>query len=63
MAQSALSVNQATKALSIHRATLYRELKAGHIEARKIGRKTVILIDEIERYLNSRPVAPISEAA
>jgi predicted DNA-binding transcriptional regulator AlpA len=53
----ALSVRDAMKATSLGRTKLYREMKLGRIAARKIGRKTVFLADEIERYLKSLPVA------
>ncbi len=53
----ALSVADAMKATSLGRTKLYREMKLGRIAGRKIGRKTVFLIDEVERYLTSLPVA------
>lgn len=53
----ALSVRDAMKATSLGRTKLYHEMKLGRIAARKIGRKTVFLIDEVERYLASLPVA------
>lgn len=53
----ALSVSDAMKATSLGRTKLYREMKLGRIAARKIGRKTVFLADEVERYLNSLPMA------
>jgi predicted DNA-binding transcriptional regulator AlpA len=57
MPNQALSVCDALKATSLGRTKLYREIKLGKISARKIGRKTVFLADEIERYLNALPVA------
>ena len=57
MTKQALSVSDTLKSIRIGRTKLYREMKAGRIVARKIGRKTVFLADEIERYLASLPVA------
>lgn len=57
MSKQALSVADALNAISIGRTKLYREMKEGRIAARKIGRKTVFLADEIDRYLASLPVA------
>lgn len=53
----ALSVRDAMNTIRIGRTKLYREMKEGRIVARKIGRKTVFLADEVERYLSSLPVA------
>lgn len=53
----ALTVRDAMHTIRIGRTKLYREMKEGRIVARKIGRKTVFLADEIERYLSSLPVA------
>ena len=54
---NALSVRDTMKATSLGRTKLYREMKLGRISARKIGRKTVFISDEVERYLKSLPVA------
>lgn len=53
----ALTVRDAMNSIRIGRTKLYREMKEGRIVARKIGRKTVFLADEVERYLASLPVA------
>lgn len=53
----ALSVNDAMIAIRIGRTKLYHEMKAGRITARKIGRKTVFLAEEIDRYLAALPLA------
>jgi predicted DNA-binding transcriptional regulator AlpA len=53
----ALSVRDTMQTIRIGRTKLYNEMKAGRIVARKIGRKTVFLADEVERYLASLPVA------
>ena len=53
----ALTVRDTINTIRIGRSKLYREMKEGRIVARKIGRKTVFLADEVERYLASLPVA------
>lgn len=48
------------------RTKLYGEIKAGKIEARKLGNRTVITADEMDRYVASLPVhcrAPERHAA
>jgi predicted DNA-binding transcriptional regulator AlpA len=57
MPKQALSATDTMAIINIGRTKLYREMKAGRIVARKIGRKTVFLADEVERYLASLPVA------
>jgi len=37
---------------------LYQEIGAGRLIARKIGRRTVILRSDYERWLNSLPLLP-----
>jgi excisionase family DNA binding protein len=43
--------------LGISHATLYRLLAAGKLDARKIGSKTVITAESIERFLEGLPRA------
>ncbi|GLI94297.1 helix-turn-helix domain-containing protein [Methylocystis echinoides] len=57
------SPRTAAKALGIGVTTLYAEMKAGRIAARKIGRRTIIMRTEIERYLASLPSASTHKAA
>jgi len=54
----ALSVKEVCERTSIGRTTLYKYLKGGQIPACKIGRRTVILLDELEQALKSLPRAP-----
>lgn len=42
--------------LNICRAQLYKEIAAGRIVARKLGRRTLIERTEQERWLNSLPL-------
>jgi excisionase family DNA binding protein len=41
------------------RATAYRLIGAGRLEARKLGRKTVIPVESLQAYLASLPPATI----
>ena len=51
----ALSVHEACQAMRIGRTKLYALIKAKIIPARKIGTKTVILRDDVDKYLTSLP--------
>jgi len=53
----ALSVKQACELICVGRSTLYKLLKSERITARKIGRRTIFLRDELEQALKSLPCA------
>ena len=55
MQKHAYSIKEAMHELGIGRSKLYAEIKEGKIEIRKIGRKSIILADELQKYLNSLP--------
>ena len=48
-----LSVDEAAKILSIGKTKLYAELAAGNIKARKIGKRTLILREDLESYISN----------
>lgn len=47
----ALSIDEASKILSIGRTKIYEELAAGRLVGKKIGAKTIITADSIENWL------------
>jgi excisionase family DNA binding protein len=49
----AYSIPQAVEATSVGRSTLYGQIKEGHLKATRIGGRTVIMADELMRWLNS----------
>jgi hypothetical protein len=51
----AYSVEETLRLLGICRPKLYQEINAGRIVARKLGTRTIILADELRRYLNELP--------
>jgi hypothetical protein len=53
--QQALTVSQFQKLASIGRTKTYHEIKCGRLVARKIGRKTVILVADARTYLENLP--------
>lgn len=46
---------EAARLMGVSRATFYRELAAGRIAARKSGKRTLVLVEDIERWLESLP--------
>jgi excisionase family DNA binding protein len=51
----ALTIGQAVTASSVSRTTLYRALQAGELEAKKRGKRTLIMADELRRWLENLP--------
>jgi excisionase family DNA binding protein len=52
----AMSVEQAAKAAGIGRTLLFAEIREGRITARKVGRRTIITLDDLDAWLKSLPV-------
>ena len=48
--------------LNICRAQLYREIGAGRLVARKLGRRTLIERSEQQRWLSALPIMGAAEA-
>jgi excisionase family DNA binding protein len=53
----ALSIEKACELCSVGRTKFYELLKNKTIPARKIGRRTIVLRSELEKVLESLPVA------
>ena len=52
---AAYTVAECLVRLKLGRDKLYREIKAGRLRARKVGRKTLILDSDIMEYLRGLP--------
>ena len=53
--QMAYSIQQLGEITGIGRTTIYAAIRDGHLKARKIRRRTVILHDDLHAFLNSLP--------
>lgn len=53
--KTAYTVKELLSELGIGRSKLYAELSEGRLSARKIGRKTIFLAEDVRRYLASLP--------
>ena len=51
----AYSIDEYSEVSNLGRSFLYQEIRNGKLEARKAGRRTIILHDEGQRYLNALP--------
>jgi excisionase family DNA binding protein len=61
--QEAFSVREFCERFGICRQTFYNQAKHGHIKARKLGRKTVILRSDAEAWLESLPALELAATA
>jgi len=48
----AFTVSEATEILSISKTTLYAKLGSGELQARKCGKKTLILAEDLRQFLS-----------
>jgi excisionase family DNA binding protein len=51
----AYSIEQAAKLINCGRTSIYAFIKSRDLQARKIGRRTIILDDDLRRWLASLP--------
>jgi hypothetical protein len=60
----ALSIDEVVVVSGLGRTLIFAEIKTGRLTARKCGRRTVILHEEVERWLGSLPtsVPPVLNA-
>ena len=50
-----LGVTDAARAAGVGRTAIYEALKSGTLVARKLGRRTIILVDDLNAWLTSLP--------
>lgn len=53
MTQLSLSIEEARAATGLGRTKLYQLINSGELKARKIGKRTIILKDDLESFLSS----------
>ena len=51
-----LSISEVVRLLGIGRSTLYGIIKDGHLPVRKIGRRSIILREDLDHFITSLPV-------
>ena len=56
MNRKAFSPAEATTIAGVGRTTLFAEIKEGRLVARKCGRRTLILEDDLLKWLNALPL-------
>jgi excisionase family DNA binding protein len=59
-----LSVNEVVEATGLGRTAIYAEIAAGRLVARKVGRRTLIAVVDLEAWLAEQPtVKPATASA
>jgi len=51
----AFTIKQFCSAFSVGRTAVYREISLGRLPVRKLGRRTLILIEDAEKWAQSLP--------
>ena len=54
--QLAYSIASAIRITGLGRTSLYREISAGRLIAHKVGRRTLIHAEDLDRWLASQPI-------
>jgi excisionase family DNA binding protein len=49
------SITDAARTANVGRSTVYEEIKAGRLVARKMGRRTIILDRDLQAWLSTLP--------
>lgn len=52
----AFSVADAARMIGMGRSTVYAAIAAGDLKARKLGKRTLVLRADLERWFNSHPI-------
>lgn len=50
----AVSIGEAGRLLGVSSRTIIRRIEASEIRAKKIGRRTVVSVDELRRFIEAR---------
>ncbi len=61
MTQISLSIEEARTATGIGRTKLYAAINAGRLKARKFGKRTIILRDDLDIFLSNLDSYPVNE--
>jgi len=58
--QRALSIGEFVQRYGVGRTTAYQEISSGRLRARKIGKRTIISVDDAEEWLHRLPVVRVT---
>ena len=49
-----VTINEASEMLGLGRSTIYRLINSGDLKPRKVGKRTLFLVSELEEFIHSR---------
>ena len=55
MTKLGLSVEEAAASAGVGRTLIFQEIRAGRLKVRKVGSRTIILVPDLENWLNALP--------
>jgi excisionase family DNA binding protein len=61
--QRALTISEVCARASASRTAVYEAIKAGDLVARKRGRRTLVLAEDVSAWLNRLPKRPVNSRA
>jgi len=59
----AVPIPEACRLIGVGRSTLYKLIDSGHIKPRKIGRRTLLIIEELDALVKNLPAGRLSDIA
>ena len=59
----AYTIAEVVKVAAVSRTELYRAIQRGELTMRKRGNRSLIMTDELKRWLNALPIASVKEPA
>ena len=55
--QLSYSINEVVEHTSLGRSTIFEEIRSNRLRARKVGRRTIVLAEDLVSFLASLPVS------
>lgn len=59
----AVPIPEAARIGGVGRSTIYAEISRGHLKTRKVGRRTIVMVDDLKAWLASLPESQSQRAA
>jgi excisionase family DNA binding protein len=54
-----ITITEAARRFSVSRDTIYREIRNGELDAIRIGARTLVLLDSMDRYIERHRIEPV----
>lgn len=57
MSKISVTISEAVEMSSLSRSSLYKLFKSGELKPRKAGKRTLIMVDDLKRFVEGLPEA------